>query len=317
MFPNSVGAGSRRRVAGEHRLAGAVEGVPERELDARGVDAAGVRPRISGLDRVGVDVRVAVPRELVEQRRRAPAHPVRLAERRDPADGRDGRVARRVRQVVAARREADADHVEGAVVALQLVVAVGEHGLHRGRRRGRPVAVPDRRPEARLVRLIADDDLAHVRVALHHDHRVVAEGLHRTRRRRRHRRQLRVDREDDLDVVLLRNRDHPVEERLVLDRRRRAGIPEHRDAVRGRPELVHLGEEPVAAVVRVLRRVVGEADVRTGDRRAREPERQHADERRKNDPHRKPLFSTGREVPDGSKQAMLQRRNPPEDLSAA
>ncbi len=243
-----------------------------------------------------------MPRPLVEQRRGAAAHPVRDAEGGDPAHGRDGRVVAGAGIVVAPRRETDPDHVERPVEGLQLVVAAGQHDLHR-RRRGGGAAVPDRLPEARLVRLVADDHLAHVRVPLHHLHGVVAERVRGGRIRRRHRRLLGIDREDDLDAVRLRDGDHAVEERLILDRRRRVGVVEHRHAIRRRPQLVHLVEQLVAAVARVFRRVLGEPDLgvgRAGDARERQEQRRRSSRNSKHPLHRNySLLSVrGRRTPD-------------------
>ena len=229
-------------VARQRRLAGAVERVPERELHARSVDAARVRPCVAGLHLVGVHVRVAVPRQLVEERLGAATRAIRVAERLDQAHGRDRGVARRAGIVVAAGRQTDADDVERRVERLQLVVAAREHDLHRcGRRRLR--AVPDRLPELRLVRLVPDDHLAHVRVALHHLDRVVAERIRQRRassargspsagRSRRRPGCCAPWRQGSC------GRGTPGPDRSSCER-----VPEDGDAVRRRVDRVHLREE--------------------------------------------------------------------------
>ena len=89
------------------------------------------------------------------------------------------------------------------------------------------------------------------------------------------------------------HRHHPIEEPLLLDRRRLVGVPEDGDAVDGRPELVHLGVELAAAVVGVLRRVLGEAELRPGGGRIGAGERDNAEECRSDELHRTEQTGTG------------------------
>jgi len=79
-------------------------------------------------------------------------------------------------------------------------------------------------------------------------------------------------------VLRLRDRDHPVEERLVDDVLR--AVPEHRDAVRRRRELGHLVEEARSAVLGELRAIFGEADLWACRSNARDHQRERADDRR-------------------------------------
>ena len=66
--------------------------------------------------------------------------------------------------VVATRREADADHGDGRVDALERVVAGRQRRLVGGARERRARARELRLPEPRLVRLVADDEVLHLRV---------------------------------------------------------------------------------------------------------------------------------------------------------
>ena len=113
----------------ERRLGRAVEGIPGGLLDAVEVRQACVRPAVAVVRRIGVHRGVGMERELVHDRPRAVAGAVGGAEVADEAHGRAGDVAPRVRVVVAARREPDADHVDGRVGGLERVVRGGEQRL--------------------------------------------------------------------------------------------------------------------------------------------------------------------------------------------
>ena len=66
--------------------------------------------------------------------------------------------------IVAARREADADHLDRRVDGLERVVRGGEVRAERRRGRVLPGGVELRAPEERLVRLVPDDELLDLRV---------------------------------------------------------------------------------------------------------------------------------------------------------
>ena len=271
--------GGRERPARlrERRLRGPGEGIPDRLLDAREVGHAGVRPLVALEQRVvrRARVRVRMERELVHDRPRPAARPVGGAEVVDEAHRRRGHVAARVRVVVAARGESEPDDVDRRVDGLERVVRQREHLLV-----GRPgEPAPARRelrpPEARLVRLVADDELLHLRVRPREQRRVARERERAARRRRHVGRVARMDAEDDLHVVGGRNGQGAVEERLLLDLGRVRRVPEDGDSVLGHTEVGERGEERRAAVVGVLAGVLGDAetDGRVGPRGDAERER--------------------------------------------
>src|SRR5206468_5335240 len=96
----------------EHRLRGAVEGVPHRLLDPVEVRDSRLRPRIALQGRIVVLVRVRMEAELVHQRLGPLARAVGDAEVVEEANGRGRDVVLRERVVVPARRQADTDRSE-------------------------------------------------------------------------------------------------------------------------------------------------------------------------------------------------------------
>ena len=125
-------------------------------------DEAGVRPRVAALERVGRLVRVRVEAEAVHQRPRPAALAVPRAERAQEAHRRRRDVVLRLRMVVAARRQADADHRDRRIDALQRVVRRGEVRPEGARRHVLAGRVELRPPERGLVRLVADDEVPHL-----------------------------------------------------------------------------------------------------------------------------------------------------------
>ena len=161
-------------------------------------------------------VRVGVEVEAVHDRLRPVAGAVEAAEVRDEGGG-GVRLAARGRVVAAVRRDRAADHVDRRVDRLQRVVALRQQPLVVARGDVDPLRAELRPPEAVEVRLVADDEVVHVRAAPSRARR----RRRRTRRGRgRERRCLRaplVDAEDDPDPVELR-RVGRVLERLELVR---------------------------------------------------------------------------------------------------
>ena len=104
--------------------------------------------------------------EVVGDRLRAAARTVRVPDFLEKADRRVRHVARRLEIVVAARRQAECDHVDARVDGLERVVACG-HRLFLDRA-GDAVAglVELRLVEARLVAFVEADDPAHVGIDL-------------------------------------------------------------------------------------------------------------------------------------------------------
>ena len=242
--------------------AGAGERVPERLLDPGEVDDPCARPAVAGAHRVAVRARIEVQAKLVHQRQRPPAGAVRGAEIAEEAHGRRGGVRRRLRQVVAAAREAEADHADPRIDLLQRVVRLREQPrIDRGRKTAS--GARELRPlETRLVRLVADDEVAHVWIGRRELGQEGGEVVGSGRRRGERRRADREDVEDDADTLLRRHRHDPVEERVLEDRVRPLRIPEHRDPVLGAAGRLEIAEVGGAAVVRVLAGVVGEAEAR-------------------------------------------------------
>ncbi len=241
------------------RLPGAGERVPERLLDPRQVDDPGARPAVAGPHRVAVGARIEVEAELVHQRQRPAARPVCGAEVAEEADGRGRGVRRCQRQVVAAAREAEADHADRRVDRLQRVVGAGEQVCILGGRKPLPGTRELRALEARLVRLVADDVLPHLRVFGRELGQEGSEALGGVRCGQR-RRADGKDVEDDADALRLGHRQGAVEEGLLEDRLGALRIPVDRDPVLGAAGGLEVREEGGAAVVRVLARVVGEAE---------------------------------------------------------
>src|SRR5205814_4770884 len=118
-------AGARVARLAEEWLRGVVEGIPPGLLEPVEVDTADLRPDVTDRRRVGVDVRIAVNGEVVGDRPGAPARAVRVTDLLQETDRRVGDVARRLEVVVAARGEAERDHVDARVDGLESVVARG------------------------------------------------------------------------------------------------------------------------------------------------------------------------------------------------
>ena len=135
-------------------------------------------------------------------------------------------IRRRVRVVVAARRDRRAPDDRVGTNRLQRVVGLRERVLVVGRRRVLAAAVL-RLPEPVHVRLVADDDVAHVGERLSDQADEGRELRLRGGVRADRRRMLRVDREDRPEVVQLRAVDRRLDVRLVRDHRRRRLVPLH------------------------------------------------------------------------------------------
>ncbi len=250
-----------------------MEGIPEGLLDAPQIRIPRVRPVVVTQQRIGRRPRVEMEREPVHQRRRPPGLAVPRPERAEEAHRRGGEVASRRRVVVPARGKPDADDGDVRVDVLQRVVGGGEVAAERGRRQHHPLLRELRPPERRLVRLVADHELRHLRKRARDDGDVLGEGAHLRLRPRERPRRVRVHGEDDLEPQPVRLGHGLVEERLALDRVRLA-----RDEAHGHHGLLqadrgHLLEERAAAVLGELARVVVRADVcGPGGARARQHE---------------------------------------------
>ena len=193
----------------EGRLRRPVERVPHRLLDPGEVRHAGVRPLVALEERIvrGARIRIGMEGELVHDRLRPAARPVGETEVVNEADRRGGDVARGLRAVVAAGREAEPDHVDGRVDSLERVVREREHLLVGGSRDTATARGELRAPEARLVRLVADDELLHLRVRAREQRDVVGELACPAGCRGDVRGMERLDAEDDLDVGRGRDRE--------------------------------------------------------------------------------------------------------------
>ena len=257
----------------ERRLRGAVERVPDRLLDPVQVRDARVRPRESLLERVGRRARVGVEREGVHDRPGAPARVVGRADVVDELHGRMGGVARRARVVVAPFREPEPEHADRVVDALQGVVAAREELLVAVRRRVRAVGAELRLPVARLVRLVADDEVGHLRIRPREPLQEVDELRLGGRARREHPRPQGIDGEDDPDPAGPRLRQHTVEEARLGHPSGEGRVPVDRDRVLGQSDVVQLRVERGAAIVRVLAGVLGDAIANDAGRSAGEEER--------------------------------------------
>ena len=261
---------SPTRLLADRLLGGAAEGVVERLVDPREVRHArllrigvplGERLRLR--DGVGMEV------EAVHD----PLHPPRLlrerleprTQRREERDRLGRGVAEGVRAVVAARREAEPDHVDRRVDVLERVVA-DRQCLLVGRGGNALSAHELRLPEPRLIRLVPDDEVLHLRVGPREERGISGEELGSVWGRDDVGRVSGLDAEEDPRPEQRRLRHRPVEEDLLLDRRRLGRVPEDDDPVLRHPEIAERRKERRAAVVRVLARVLGDAERDLGAR---------------------------------------------------
>ena len=270
----------------EGRLSGAGERVPDRLLDPVEVLRARVRPGEPAGQRIERVPRIGVEREGVHERPGAAARAVRRTGRGDEVQRRDRDVGARPRVVVAPLREGEAEHADLRIDRLQRVVARRERA-HVGRGRELLAAGPELRlPEAGLVRLVADDEVPHSRVAAREPLEERGVLRRRVRIRRVVLRVPEVDVDDDAHARELRLRDRSVEKRLLRIGRRVLRVPPDDDRVLGAVHLAELREERGAVVARVLARVVGDAERQAGARVADpRPEGADAGQRDRQTPH--------------------------------
>ena len=258
------------------RLRRAVERVPQRLLDPVEVHEARVRPAVAAIERVGRPVRVRVEAERVHQRPRPAARPVPGAEGAEEADRRGRDVALRLRLVVPARREPDADDLERGIDRLQGVVGGREIRPEGRRGRVRARRLELRAPERGLVRLVADHELPHLRVRAGDRRDVAREEAGRAEPGLDLPGRVRIDGENDPQPGVEGVRDRLVEQGLVLDHDGLARLEPHPDHGLPEPDRAHLPIQRRAAVGVVLRRVVvgahvgGRGSRRSGQERERE-----------------------------------------------
>ena len=228
---------------------------------------------------------MAVNRDVVRDRASAPTRAVGVAEVLHEQDRRARDVARGLEVVVAARGETERDHVDVRVHRLERVVTRSHRRLLHRACDAVAGCVELRLVEARLISLVQADDLRHLRVPRRDLRRELCEELHAVRRVDERASFGRIDREDDVDSVRARLREGAIEERLVDDRRRSRGIPEHGDSVLSHAQVGERVEEPGPSVLRVLAGVVGDAEGRAA-RGTREGERaDEAGQGRSDRPH--------------------------------
>ena len=130
------------------------------------------------------------------------------------------------------------------------------------RRRYGPRRPEERPPERGLVRLVPDHVLAHLRVATGEDVEVAAEGREVDTAELELARRVRIDGEHHLDSFSRGIRERTIELRLLLDPIRIGRTEAVADHDLPQADHPRLGEEPLAAVVGVLGRVVVDADPR-------------------------------------------------------
>ena len=163
-------------------------------------------------------------------------------------------------------RKPDTDDRDLRVDRLERVVRAREERRERDPRGTAAATVELRLPEARQVRLVADDELGHLRIRAGDELQPLDELVDRARRARDRARLADVDTEGEVDSLRGRPRDRAVEERLLADLERLGRIPVDRHLVGAQTGLAELREEPFAPVVVVLATVVRDAE---DDRRRR------------------------------------------------
>src|SRR6185437_5235383 len=124
-----VRPGARITRLTEKGLRGAVECVPPRLLEPVEVGATDLRPRVADGGSVGVQIGIAMDRDLVRDWLGSPARAIRLTDLFQKSDRGVRHVARRFEVVVAARREAEGDHRDLRVDSLDRVVTGGHRLL--------------------------------------------------------------------------------------------------------------------------------------------------------------------------------------------
>ena len=175
--------------------------------------------------------------------------------------------------VVSARGERDADDGDGRIDRLESVV--------RAREEGRVLAARDRDaclrelrlPEARLVRLVSDDEVADTRVAARDELKEIDELAGCLGVVGQHPGIARIDGEDQPELARGCLSDVGVEQRLVRDRPRLIGIPDDREPVLGEPDVPHRVQERRRSGGLVTAAVIRRTDDERRRRGGREDER--------------------------------------------
>ena len=229
---------------GRSRLGGAVEGLAQQALELRVVgDSDRRRVRVGEAGRDGGVLGVRMDRQRVHHRPGEPARSVGGAEILDEHRRGVG-VAAGAGAIDAARRDRAAEHPGRRIDLLQRLVGPGEHREVGGCRRVAAVGIELGQPEPVQIRLVPDDEVAHVGDLTCETRRVGGEvALVRVRQRRRAAAEV-VDGDERLDPVELRRLGDVANRRdLGSARLRLAGIPDRGDADGVEPgelEEVHL-----------------------------------------------------------------------------